>query len=220
MTQEAKDLKRIREMMERSSKFRYINGLSVVFAGLAATLGTVFLYVFLKKHQVSHVTEVNVICGTMLAILALSAVVIVFFSWRTAKARGEKAFNKPARLTVYNFLLPLIVGAGISIIFLLHGHVRFVFLFSMIFYGLALFNASKFTFHEIHILGLCEIALGMSGMLFLGKKIFLWGVNSAHLVNATLSALLWWTVGFGLLHIVFGLWIYFKHNRKVKSEQN
>jgi hypothetical protein len=69
----------------------------------------------------------------------------------------------------------------------------------------------------LHFLGLAEIALGLAGMLSFGRTIFLWAEQASHIINATLSVIIWWAVGFGLLHIVFGLWIYIKYNRKKQA---
>jgi hypothetical protein len=65
----------------------------------------------------------------------------------------------------------------------------------LIFYGLSLVNAGKFTFGEIHYLGLTEIVLGILAGLY-----FQYG-------------LLLWTIGFGVMHIVYGLVMYYRHER-------
>jgi len=220
MTQIKEDIGYIKEMMERASKFKHINGLSVFAAGIIATAGAVFLYFFMDRQARTggiHRNEVMTTFWTLLAVLALAITVIFFASWLTAKRKGEKLLTQPTRQALYNFLIPLAVGAIISLIFLMYGRVRFVFLFSLIFYGLALFSVSKYTLHELHFLGLAEIALGLAGMLSFGRTIFLWAEQASHIINATLSVIIWWAVGFGLLHIVFGLWIYIKYNRKKQA---
>jgi hypothetical protein len=65
----------------------------------------------------------------------------------------------------------------------------------LIFYGLSLVNAGKFTFSEIHYLGLTEIVLGILAGIFINH------------------GLLFWTLGFGLMHIVYGTVMYYRHER-------
>ncbi|MDR1762953.1 MAG: hypothetical protein LBR64_03210 [Dysgonamonadaceae bacterium] len=222
MTDYCKDLEYIKETMEKATKFRSVNGLGVFGAGLVASLGSAFLWRLMRKEfGFAHETWqplVQTIFLTLAAILVLAVLIIAVSSWRTAKANGENVFGKTAGHTLYNFLLPLAVGAVVALFFLYCGRVRFAFLFSLIFYGLALVNASKFTFNELHWLGLCEIATGLAGMLSMGRRIFRWADSYVHVVAATLDSVLWWATGFGLLHIVFGLWIYFKYNRKTAAK--
>jgi len=65
----------------------------------------------------------------------------------------------------------------------------------LIFYGLSLVNAGKFTFGEIHYLGLTEIFLGILAGLYLQH------------------GLLFWTIGFGLMHIIYGTVMYYRHEK-------
>jgi len=58
---------------------------------------------------------------------------------------------------------------------------------TLIFYGLALVNASKYTLSEIRSFGIAEIVLGLIAMAFIGY------------------GLLFWAIGFGLLHIIYGI---------------
>ena len=66
---------------------------------------------------------------------------------------------------------------------------------SLIFYGLALLNASKYTFKEIRWLGIMQIILGL---------INLWNIG---------NGLLYWSAGFGILHIVYGVVMWYKYER-------
>ncbi|MES2397617.1 MAG: hypothetical protein V4549_16525 [Bacteroidota bacterium] len=66
---------------------------------------------------------------------------------------------------------------------------------SLLFYGLALINASKYTLNDIRYLGICEIVLGLIASLYIGY------------------GLLFWAAGFGVLHIVYGAVMYYKYER-------
>ena len=65
----------------------------------------------------------------------------------------------------------------------------------LIFYGLSLVNAGKFTLGEIHYLGLTEIGLGILAGIFVSH------------------GLIFWSLGFGLMHIVYGIVMYYRYER-------
>jgi hypothetical protein len=65
----------------------------------------------------------------------------------------------------------------------------------LIFYGLALINASKYTYNDIRYLGISELLIGLCSTLFLGYGLF------------------FWAAGFGLAHIVYGALMYFKYDK-------
>ena len=65
----------------------------------------------------------------------------------------------------------------------------------LLFFGLALLNASKYTFGEIKILGISEIILGLVSMYW------------------TSLGLLFWAIGFGLFNIIYGVYMYVKYER-------
>jgi len=88
-----------------------------------------------------------------------------------------------------------VAGGAFSLAILMRGEVEFVAATTLIFYGVALVNASKFMFSEIHWLGICEIVLGLLAAVFLHKGIW------------------FWLAGFGVLHIIFGIIIFFNHDK-------
>ena len=91
--------------------------------------------------------------------------------------------------------LPLIIGGVLLLICLSKGLIGFLAPLSLLFYGIALFTISKFTYIEVRVLGLIEIVLGLAGAYFVN-----WGV-------------LFWAIGFGVVHIVYGIYVYFKYER-------
>jgi hypothetical protein len=102
--------------------------------------------------------------------------------------------NKTALKTIYNLAIPLLVGGIFSIICLLQGNIELVASTTLIFYGLGLINASKYTYEEIHYLGITEVILGIGAAIFLYHGI------------------IFWTLGFGVCHIVYGLIMYKKYD--------
>jgi hypothetical protein len=91
-------------------------------------------------------------------------------------------------------MIPLITGGLFIILLLVQNHVQLIVPGMLIFYGLALVNAGKFTYGEIFYLGLLEIITGLFSTLFPALGIY------------------FWTFGFGFLHIVYGLFMYRKYD--------
>ena len=77
-----------------------------------------------------------------------------------------------------------------------HGAVSLVAPVTLIFYGLALVNAGKYTTPEIVVLGIAEIVTGLAAAVWLPYGIWFWGA------------------GFGFYHIIYGITLYHKYDRK------
>lgn len=186
--------------MEKSSKFISLSGISGVLAGVTAIAGAAFAHFYLLRDPAltnySKMQEMMILLADALVVLTVSLAFGFYFSWRKAKKNNANLFSKMTLRTLYNLAIPLVAGGLFSLIFLLKGNVSMVISGTLIFYGLALVNASKYTFQEIHSLGIIEIILGLL---------------SALLVK---NGLLFWTIGFGFCHILYGLIMYFKYDRR------
>jgi hypothetical protein len=202
MNKEAEDIKAIREMMEKSTKFLSLSGLAGLIAGFTAIGGAAFAYFYLLRDpsmtDYTHNQEVLILLADACAVLLISIGFGVYFSSKKAKENKQKLFNNVTKRAIYNLAIPLIAGGIFSFLFLLRGDIGLVTSSTLLFYGLALLNASKYTFEEIHYLGITEIVFGLLAALFLYHGI------------------LFWTIGFGLCHIVYGLLMYIKYDIKKK----
>ncbi len=94
---------------------------------------------------------------------------------------------------IINLLIPLVAGGIFCLILIYHKLLFLIASATLIFYGLALINGSKYTLHEIRYLGISEIFLGLLASVFTGY------------------GLVFWTIGFGVLHIIYGILMYLKH---------
>ena len=190
----------IRSMMERSSRFISLSGLSGVFAGLFALGGA-----YIGAKYIEHVDEIEWSYNRngVIAFYVFDAILVLFASVavgilltiRNSKKRGIKIWDNTAKRMLINLLIPLASGGLFCIALLYHGVIGLVAPATLIFYGLALINASKYTFNDIRYLGICEIVLGVISSFFIGY------------------GLLCWAIGFGVLHIVYGAVMYFKYER-------
>jgi len=202
------DIQAIREIMERSSKFLSLSGLSGVFAGVCAIIGAAFAWVVILGSGSVHYDEylcsvgaspfnpISINLGIDAIIVLVAAVLGAFyFSYRKAQKSGQKLWTNSTRRLLAHLLIPLVSGGVFALILLFRNNIELVASVTLIFYGLALVNAGKFTLGEIHYLGLTEIALGILAGIFINH------------------GLLFWTVGFGLVHIIYGTVMYYRHER-------
>ncbi len=189
------DLKDIREIMDRSSRFISLSGLSGVFAGAFALIGAYAAYQIVYLNQdylVFRQVEITTESLTLLLVIAIVTLLLsggaaVFFTTKEAKTRNQKLWDHQTRRLLINLAIPLVTGGVLCLILLFKGYIGIVPPLTLIFYGLALVNASKYTLNEIRSLGISEIVLGLAATHFIGL------------------GLLFWAIGFGLLHIVYGI---------------
>jgi len=202
------DLQAIRDIMERSSKFLSLSGLSGIFAGICALIGAAIAYFVIMDS--SHIPNDEYLrrlgnsptnnIGWYLAIDALLVLVIAsigafYFSYRKAKQVKQTFWSNSSKRLLGHLLIPLVTGGAFAIIMVLRNNPEMFAAVTLIFYGLSLVNAGKFTFGEIHYLGLTEIGLGILAAVFINH------------------GLLFWTIGFGVMHIVYGIVMYYKYEQ-------
>jgi len=207
--QQLEQIKEIRSMMERSSRFISLSGLSGVFAGFFALAGAGAFYVFINKQLNYGYTDLAkevpidisltfkrfcILDGA--AVIALSLLFAMFFTTRLAQSKGQKIWDATAQRMLINLAIPLIAGGIYCLVLLKYGWFGLVAPTTLIFYGLALFNASKYTLSEIRWLGISEITLGLIGCNFIG-----YGIT-------------FWALGFGIFHIIYGLFMYVRYEAK------
>lgn len=200
------DIKDIKRIMERSSRFISLSGLSGIAAGICA-LGGVFIADSILQSYYGSYNSTGFFTGddfsrlkiklTLLGagIFFVAFILSFYLTWRKAKKMEQPIWNHTSKRLAWNMIVPLIAGAAFIL-----GMLRFdVWIFvspaSLIFYGLALVNASKYTLSDIRYLGYCEIILGLVNMLFIGYG--LW----------------FWAIGFGVLHIIYGISMWWKYER-------
>lgn len=195
------EIKEIRQMMEQSSRFLSLSGLSGILIGIYALIGAFIAHTLIQSEtqkaylDLFHYDLVLKLSFLASVILILSLVTVFLLTNRRAKKSGKKIWNPGSRLMAVNLAIPLVTGAVLIIILLSHGFISLVAPMCLIFYGLALVNASKFTRQEIFYMGLFQIVLGILAVLF------------------TDMGLIYWAIGFGLIHIIYGTVMYFRYEK-------
>ncbi|MBK6984852.1 MAG: hypothetical protein IPH32_08865 [Bacteroidetes bacterium] len=186
--------------------------MSGVFAGIYALAGAYIAYIMLGEFAASFRDDVSRDAGMSVkerlfglyvdyvllaaAILVASIVTAYVFSNRKAKREGQNLFDHTAIRVLINLCIPLVAGGLFCLALLYHGAIVFIAPCMLLFYGMALINASKYTYDDIRYFGICEIILGL--------------INAFNLGNG----LLYWSLGFGVLHIVYGAVMWFKYEKK------
>lgn len=207
-------LKEIRQIMEKSTKFISLSGISGVWVGFVAIIGIAAVFFNFDSYFVTRYNDGGVFSSANLLknkdlqslirfVLIDAFLMLVFaiggsaiFTMRKAKKKGLSVWDNTAKRFIVSMMIPLATGGMFSIILIYHGMFGMVGPATLIFYGLALHNAGRYTLNDIRYLGLIEILLGLLAASFIGYTA------------------IFWSIGFGILHIIYGVVMYFKYDRK------
>jgi hypothetical protein len=171
-------LRDIKRLMERSSRFISLSGLSGVSAGICALIGGWIAMDWMRA-------------GVLVAALISST----FFTWRRARKNGLPIWDRTSRKLAINMAIPLLTGGLFVLGLYYRSEWDIIAPGCLVFYGLALVNASKYTLTDIRYLGIIEIVLGCVNLYYAQ-----WGIY-------------FWAIGFGVLHIIYGLFMWWKYER-------
>lgn len=201
----AETLQQIRYMMERSTRFLSLSGWSGIWAGVVALAGASIAWFKLIHHSGPGLSydHANVpmqlnqllVLATLTFVVALAGA--VYFTFRKNERSGILIWNQASRRMLLNLSIPVAAGGILIVSFLMHGDWHYVAPACLIFYGLALINSSKYTVSDIRYLGLMEVLLG--------------GIS---LIMAPAYGLYIWAMGFGVLHIAYGIIMWRKYDRQ------
>ncbi|WP_346863366.1 hypothetical protein [uncultured Draconibacterium sp.] len=195
------ELKNIRDIMERSSRFLSLSGLSGILIGIYALIGAALAYrivyiQFPTDYRQEYVNDVlTQLFVIAVVVLLLSLITIFLLTTKKAKKAGKEIWGPGSKLLLLNLLIPLLAGGIFITSLTLRGYYGIISPSFLIFYGLALVNAAKYTRPEILSLGIVEILLGLTAAIVPGYGLYLWAV------------------GFGLVHIIYGA-IYLRNESK------
>ncbi|MDB5012063.1 MAG: hypothetical protein JWQ25_265 [Daejeonella sp.] len=198
------ELSSIRNLMERSTKFISLSGLSGIMAGIYALIGAFIAYklVYTKDSGLLfrdfYMNDPLIwwpLFLIALIILALSLITGLWLTMRQARKKNESVWNPVSKRLLMNLAVPLVAGGLFILILIFRGYYGIISSACLIFYGLALVAGSQYTFSDVKWLGFCEIILGLLAALLPGYGI------------------VFWMIGFGVLHIVYGSIMHFKYNQ-------
>jgi hypothetical protein len=210
----------MRDLMNKSSRFISMSGLSGVAAGVVGLIGVALVYWLLGDFFLHLPFQVNVIIDSIrgneystdahlptfglirdivfIAGLTLGGALLSawYFTRRKAKKLGNSMWDATAKRMIINLMIPLVTGGGFALVLLAHGIIGLVPAITLAFYGTALINASKYTLNDIRYLGIIEIILSFLAATFYEYSLVIW------------------SIGFGLMHIIYGIVLYVKYEQK------
>jgi hypothetical protein len=194
------EINSIRTLMERSTKFISLSGLAGVMAGVYALAGAGIAYKLLYMNS-AHFHSANNTVQTQLFILAIVVLVLsiatcIWLTTRKAKRKGKSVWNQSSNLLLKSGGLPLLTGGCFVLVLFIQGHFSIIAPGCLLFYVLSLVAAAQYTYSDVKWLGLCQIGLGLLAILI------------------PVYGLLFWALGFGVLHILYGSIMYFKYDRE------
>jgi hypothetical protein len=199
----------IKKLMERSSKFSALSGLSGIIVGIMALVCIGISYTILgitPLEPISYLSILNrdgAIDTELLKLLIINFSVVLLASFLTAiwlsnknaVKKGEQIWDLTAKRMLINFSIPMLAGGAYCFILFTQNHIELILPATLLFYGLALLNASKYTVEDIKYLGVLLVLLGLFASIYVDEALLLWGI------------------GFGALHIVYGSFMYFKYEK-------
>ncbi len=208
------DIKDIKKMMDKATRFSSLSGFSIVFAGLLAIIGGFIIYSDLEfflhdgkligysgliegeagKEDLNRKIKLLLSVGGLLFLISFLS--FYFSGLRKSKNQQVEFWNSSMKRALRALFIPVIAGGVFSMMLINQGYVGMIAPSTLIFYGLGLINASKFTYGDIEVLGYIQLSLGLISSFFMGY------------------GLLFWVIGFGVCHIVFGFIFFFKYDRK------
>jgi hypothetical protein len=194
----SKALHDMRQAMERSARIISLSGWSGIWAGIVALVGAYIAHQWLQRPGYENV-GITLHAGTDhfdsfttnfiflgIAIFTVALAGVLFITSRRAARQGKKVWNPASRIMLVQMFFPLFAGSVFVFMFIYYGIGIFVAAACLVFYGLALISASRHTLSDIRYLGMLQVALGCTALFFPGY------------------GLIFWALGFGLLHILYG----------------
>lgn len=197
--------------MEKSSRFISLSGWSGILAGFYALIGAYAARIYYFEHQDDYGERISEFIGGPSIfsnigfyeffildaglVVLLSVITGALLTFRRAKKKGQKVWDKVAMRMIINLMIPLVTGGLFCIMLLKYGAIGLIAPSMLIFYGLALINASKYTLQDVKFFGAAELILGLCAMYFIGH------------------GLIFWAIGFGLFHIIYGIVMWYRYER-------
>lgn len=200
-----KEIAEIKTIMNRSSRFISLSGLSGILAGIYAIVGAITAQLILTNYKnssssysllpISYLEYTLIVIALLVLLLSILSAYIL--SAKKAKKSGEKLWDATSKRLILNFSIPLFTGGAFCIVLYQNNLIGLIAPCTLIFYGLACLNASKYTLGDIRYLGLATIIIGLVSTQFIGYGLY------------------FWAFGFGVMHIVYGAVLYNKYDKNI-----
>jgi len=199
-----KEITEIKSIMNKSSRFISLSGLSGILAGIYALIGAAIAIYILGNYKNSYsgmslipISYLEYLLIVIALIVLINSILTAFIlSANKAKKSGEKLWDATSKRLLINFGIPLFTGGFFCLVLYQNNLIGLIAPSTLIFYGLACLNASKYTLGDIRYLGILNILIGLIATQFVGYGLY------------------FWALGFGVLHIIYGTVLYNKYDKK------
>jgi hypothetical protein len=201
-------MQEIQRIMERATLWTLLPGTAAVVGGILVLIGCAVSYGMVRSLDFAEMLHLSingqaVFCVMWFAIGVMGVVLEAILTARGAKRQGMSPRVRSARVAAFSLTPSVIVAMVLTVKFLIPAEprpeeVQYIVPVWMMLYGTGVYTAGLFSIRPPRILGLTFIAMGVVALLWFQE----WGVVSA-------------AMSFGLLHIVFGLYIL----RKQRQDQ-
>jgi hypothetical protein len=197
------DLTEIKSIMHKSTRFISLSGLSGILAGVYALLGVTLGNYLINSYRSAYgpaaflpISYFELLLATVAGLVLLFSVLTAYFLTRKkARKNNEEIWSLSSKRLLQHFMIPLITGGLFCIILYQNSFIGLIAPSTLIFYGLACINSSKYTIGTIKYLGITEVIIGLISTQFIGYGLY------------------FWALGFGVCHIIYGIVMYRKYDK-------
>lgn len=205
----------IKKMMQRSSRFISLSGWSGIAAGICALAGAAVAYPIVENSSYEVIKlrdsfqqdsfSLSAYMGSRLFTIALITFCCALgfsflFTWIRSRKTNTPIWGFTARRLLLNMLIPIAAGGFYLLKLMEAGAYGFIAPGCLLVYGLALLNASKYTLDEVRYLGYAQILIAVINLFYTGFGLY------------------FWALGFGVMHIVYGIIMWYKYERTPADE--
>ncbi|HEY0143386.1 MAG TPA: hypothetical protein VGF48_21010 [Thermoanaerobaculia bacterium] len=176
------NLRYIRDAMERATEFTSIPGWGGFWVGITAVGATILGHLQLGKDEPRNWLLI------WLAEAVVAALIGGVSMFRKGRRLGVPFDSKPARRFFVSYLAPIISGAALTYVLGLTGRYDVLPAAWLLLYGTSFVSSGAFSIRVVPVMGVCFMLLGIAACFL-----------SLPAGNVLLG------VGFGGLHIIFGL---------------
>lgn len=195
-------IQEMRDMMDQATRFKSISGLSGILAGIFTFICTYTIYLVtgISPFESEALDRMWLMSSQALILCFISLLIICigigfYLAMRNANQSGKSAWDNAAKRLAFSLAIPVFAGGIFSILLTRFGLIAIAAPATLLFYGMGLVSASKYTLDAVRTVGLLFVFLGLLATYFLTYGFLIW------------------TLGFGLLHVIYGFIIYVKYER-------
>lgn len=203
MRRPEQELAEIKSMMERSTRFLSLSGLSGILTGTYALIGAGLAYgwIYYPNSPIGPPSAeyndslLHYVLITALIVMVLAITTAWIMSQNKSKKKALTFLSSASKRFAQALFIPVLMGGIFCLALIMRDQIEMLVPATLIFYGIGLVSASHFTLSDIKYLGYCQLILG---------------VISAFLPS---FGLILWAIGFGVVHIIYGTMMYYKYER-------